>query len=98
MAQHVVLVNQFRPYTTWLGYNWIDPAGFAGLPVIVGFLIAAVHAVSRRRGRTMTANGRLALALLIFRHFKLERHDAWRNGATVALLYAAAGHHGRQLV
>ncbi|MCO5204605.1 MAG: hypothetical protein M9928_06225 [Anaerolineae bacterium] len=66
MAQHVVLVNQFRSYTTWLGYNWIDLLVFAGLPVIVGFLIAAVHAVSRRRGRTMTANGRLALALLIF--------------------------------
>lgn len=66
MAQHVSLVNQFRSYTTWLGYNWVDLLIFAGLPVMAGFLIAAARAAPRLRERETTANGRLALALLIF--------------------------------
>ena len=64
--QHYELVTQFRSYTTWLGYNWVDLLVFVGLPVLVGFLAASLLAIPKLRRRSADNNSTLAFTLLIF--------------------------------
>lgn len=62
LAQHYLLVNQYRAYDTWLIFNLLDALVFAGWPVCLGWLAAAWRA---RRSPRRAGDG-LALALLLF--------------------------------